>query len=102
MQLWIADGATRGKAKEYQNMRHPPLVKGADDQLVLTLFPPPELHLLLGNYPSQKYFYISSQNTYTGVVDKVVTEMMRNVFQTDKEGKQFMAAFYKQVRMIYK
>ena len=98
MQLWIADGATRGKAKEYQNMRHPPLVKGADDQLVLTLFPPPELHFLLGNYPSQKYFYISSQNSYSGVVDKVVTEMMPNVFQTDKEGEQIMAALYTQVQ----
>ena len=44
------------------------------------------------------YFYISSQNSYSGVVDKVVTEMMPNVFQTDKEGEQIMAALYTQVQ----
>jgi hypothetical protein len=41
-------GKHTGKAKEYFNCVNPPLLNGVDNATVLSLVPPPELHLLLG------------------------------------------------------
>ena len=49
-QLWVADGARDMRSKNFQNMRHQPLLNGSPDALILELIVPPELHLMLGLY----------------------------------------------------
>lgn len=46
---WLDDGRKLVKAKHFDNVVHPPLLKHADHTTpILQLIPPPELHLLLG------------------------------------------------------
>ena len=47
-QLWIADGSKDARSKNFQNMRHAPLIKGDPDIPILSLIAIPELHLVLG------------------------------------------------------
>nr|XP_047129266.1 uncharacterized protein LOC124809287 isoform X1 [Hydra vulgaris] len=47
-QAFDAAGRDMKKAKEFGNVVHPPLLALDDEQLVLDLIPPMELHLLLG------------------------------------------------------
>ena len=42
-------GEDFSKAKDFDNVIHPPIFKNPDETLVLDLIPPPELHLLLGS-----------------------------------------------------
>jgi len=46
---WLNDGARDIQSKNFQNMRHPPLVNGDPELLVMEIFVPPELHLMLGS-----------------------------------------------------
>jgi hypothetical protein len=73
----LADGSRDKRSKDFQNMRNPPLLKGAPEDLILELVSPPELHLDLG------------------IPDKLTTEMIKNVFPDEKAGKEFMSKFYK-------
>ena len=41
------------RSKNFQNMRHQPLLNGSPDALILELIVPPELHLMLGLYCHQ-------------------------------------------------
>ena len=47
-QLWVADGCRDSRSKNFQNMRHVPLIKGDPDMLILSHIAIPELHLVLG------------------------------------------------------
>ena len=49
IQLWIQDGSIDKRDKNFQNMRHLPLLKGDPENLILDLVAIPELHLVLGN-----------------------------------------------------
>ena len=53
-----------------------PLVEGDDSTLILTLFVPPPLHLILG------------------IVDKILVEVRRNVFQSQSAAKRFLRKFF--------
>jgi hypothetical protein len=75
--MWVADGSRDMRSKDFQNMRNPPLLKGAPEDLILELISPPELHLELG------------------IPDKLTTELIKNVFPDEKAGKEFMSKFYK-------
>ena len=57
--MWLNDGADKSKAKNFQNMRHPPLLTGDPNMLILSQIVPPELHLMLGNHinPISKQFH---------------------------------------------
>ena len=45
---FLSAGSILAKAKHTGNVVHLPILSGADDTLILDIFPPPELHLLLG------------------------------------------------------
>lgn len=45
---WNADGRNKKKAKNHGNCVHMPIVKGHENKKIIDIFPPPELHLLLG------------------------------------------------------
>ena len=79
-------------------MRHQPLVNGDPGVLILELFVPPELHLMLGllYLPILLVLWVKQSFFTSGVVDKILTELKRNVFDK-KVGKQFMDAFFKKV-----
>ena len=80
-ELWLANGSRNATSKFHQNMRHKPLLQGDPDTLILDLFVPSELNLLLG------------------ITDKLITELRRNVFETNA-GKVFMSAFYKKEKVV--
>ena len=48
VQLWLDSGADARQAKNFQNMKHAPLIKGDPETLILEHIAPPELHLMLG------------------------------------------------------
>lgn len=45
---WREMGGDKSKAKNYKNCIYPPIIQTSEDQLILDVTPPPELHLLLG------------------------------------------------------
>ena len=45
---FIEAGGDKSIAKQFMNCEHPPLIAGNDDDLILKLLPPAELHLMLG------------------------------------------------------
>ena len=45
---WEEAGAVHSDAKTFGNVIHEPLVGAKDNDLVIDILPPPELHLLLG------------------------------------------------------
>ena len=47
---WIRDGSRLSEAKNFKNCVNEPLLQVADDELILLLIPPPELHLLMGAF----------------------------------------------------
>ena len=77
-------------------MRHPSLVTGNLDQTILEMIAPPELHLMLGWSVLTKLSLF--HNHPTGVVDKLITEFRRNVFE-EGVGKQFMSEFFRKVSL---
>ena len=46
--MWQAAGAVPSSAKHYENCVHTGLVKGDRESLIIDIYPPPELHLMLG------------------------------------------------------
>ena len=77
-ELWLADGSKNSRSKMFQNMRHQPLISGNPEDLIIKLFAPMELHLMLG------------------VVDKLIGEIKKNVFENQSDGEKFMYTFFKQ------
>ena len=61
---WIADGANLKKAKKYTNVVHPPLLTGDKNKKILI----PSLHIL------------------RGVVDKILKEILKNLFENKECG----------------
>lgn len=47
-QAWAASGSKPNNTKNYKCCVHPPIFSGNSDTKILTILPPPELHLLLG------------------------------------------------------
>lgn len=45
---WCDAGSSPKDAKKFKNCIHLPIIQTSNDQLILDLIPPPELHLLLG------------------------------------------------------
>lgn len=45
---WDAYGRKKNQAKDFKNCIYPPIVQTDEDQLILDILPPPELHLMLG------------------------------------------------------
>ena len=45
---WNLKSGRRSEAKKYGNVVHLPICRASDETVVLDLFPPPELHLLIG------------------------------------------------------
>ena len=74
---WIASGSDPKEKKNHQNMGNPPIVEGEDEDKILELFVPMELHLLLG------------------IIEKLLHELKRNVFPSLSDGKKFMTTFFK-------
>ena len=96
----MADGSRDKKSKDFQNMRHLPLIKGDPETLILDIFSPPELHLELGQFWKR----ILKKNYYhfhAGVPDKLTSEIISKVFDTAQSGKDFMERFYKKVIMRF-
>ena len=96
--MWVADGSRDIKSKDFQNMRHLPLIKGDPGTLILDIFSPPELHLELGQF---KKNLLKSYYSYSGVPDKLTSEIISDVFDTAQSGKDLMERFYKKVNMRF-
>lgn len=45
---WVKNGSDEKKAKLFKNCIHPPIYASENSQEILDIFPPPELHLLIG------------------------------------------------------
>jgi hypothetical protein len=80
-------------------MRHLPLIKGDPDMLILHLVAIPELHIVLGRYIWFSFWGEVRYMFHLGVPDKLIFEFQRNVFD-EISGKDFMAAFYKKVKLL--
>ena len=71
-------GGDKKKQKNFQNVVNKPLLEMEPDDLILGAVAPPELHLMLG------------------VTDKLKQGLEKNVFETGKEGKDFIDNFLDQ------
>ena len=76
---FVDAGANHKRQQDFQNVVHPPLIIAANDQLILGVLAPPELHMLIG------------------VTAKLISGIEDNVFPTKEEGEKFMDNFLKQV-----
>ena len=45
---YMAAGSPLKRAQEYKNCIHTPIIDGQDEEFILLLIPPAELHLMLG------------------------------------------------------
>ena len=72
---FVAEGSDVRQAKLHGNVFHQPLVSGDDDEKILNMLAPPENHLL------------------TGVVGKVVLEMEKAGWSTQKQGELWVREF---------
>ena len=68
-------GGDKKKQKDFQNIVNKPLLQMEPDDLILGAVAPPELHLMLG------------------VTDKVKKILEKTVFETEKQGKEFIDDF---------
>ena len=68
-------GGDKKKQKDFQNVVHKPLLEMEPDNLILGAVAPPELHLMLG------------------VGDKLKKILEKTVFETEKQGKEFIDDF---------
>ena len=78
---WLKDGGNPGKLKFFQNVMHPHLLTGEPSTKVIELFNIPGLHILLG------------------VVDKLLSEMEKNLFQSREEGFAFFNSYLKSINL---
>ena len=72
---WMVDGAKLGNAKEFSNVVHPPLLTGDPTKKIIEIVNIPGLHILLG------------------VVDKLISEMEKKLFETKEEGFISISSF---------
>ena len=72
---YVESGANPKKQQDFQNCVKISLIAAESDQIILGLLAVPELHLLIG------------------VVDKFMTGIENNVFDTKAEGRKFMDSF---------
>lgn len=54
---WLDDGGIDKRSKSFQNMRHPPLIHGDPNTVILDQLGPPQLHLMLGTNIIYLYFF---------------------------------------------
>ena len=78
---WMADGANLIKAKKYSNVVYPPLITGDKDKKILELVNIPGLHILLG------------------VIDKILKEIEKNLFETKGCGLLFVNRYLSQINI---
>lgn len=65
---WKSNGCVKKNIKNFKNCQHPPLLQVENDnELILYLMPPPELHLLLG---CVNKLYSSMQILYSDIAEK--------------------------------
>ena len=70
---YVNAGSDLKKAKDHNNVIHPPLVTGADDDKILG-----------------DIFFFQEHHVFTGIHAKLVKELERNVFETQAEGQEFV------------
>ena len=77
----MADGANLKKAKKYTNIVHHPLLTGDKNKKILELVNIPGLHVLLG------------------VVDKILKEVEKNLFENKESGLQFVNRYLSKINI---
>jgi hypothetical protein len=78
---WMADGANLKKAKKYTNVVNSPLLTGNKNKKILELVNIPGLHILLG------------------VVDKILKEIEKNLFENKECGLQFVNQYLSKINI---
>ena len=78
---WISAGGKLKEAKYYQNVVHPPLLTGKPDSKILELINIPGLHILLG------------------IVDKILVEMEKGMFENKEIGFQFFSSYLASINL---
>ena len=77
----MADGANLKKANKYTNVVYPPLLTGGKNKKILELVNIPGLHILLA------------------VVDKILKEIEKNLFETKECGLQFVNRYLSEINI---
>ena len=80
-----AHGERKGDSSKYFNVIHEPLLDGADHEDVLTYYPPPELHLLLGGTNK----LVAELNTRWGNDQAFQWLQKKGIHRADYRGGQF-------------
>ena len=75
---FVANGSNIKQAAKFDNVVNIPLITGAEEQEIISIFNFPELHVL------------------TGIVGKLIKEFEKQVFASAKEGKAFIDSWFTQ------
>ena len=94
-QNFVEAGSIVKTQRIFHNVTNPPLLKGQLDQKILGLLTVPELHLLIGMKITTTQIYVCMY--LSGLVDKLMTEMEKQVFLSKKLDKNWMDEFLKKV-----
>ena len=79
-QKWLENGSKLSQAKKFQNSIHPP-VTGDPEKKIVEIINIPGLHILLG------------------IVDKIISEIEKNMFKNKEDGFNFMSAYLKSINL---